>query len=170
MSSCHIIFIHNYSRKNYRNPSRTPTLLHVWRAKPCMTTSSSHQEPDDENVCRHLTHHRKAKHQVKRSLWEGVRCVGKAKLQKRVTQARAKSSKIQQGPSCLFRHFISPHSRELANPEIKNYELFNLASSMTSSFVTWLFLGMSHLDFYWVLLKNIFLGAFYTFNDIVLSV
>lgn len=81
-SSCHIIFIHNYSRKNYRNPSRTSTLLHVWRAKPCMTTSSSHQKPDDENVCRHLTHHRKAKHRVKRSLWEGVRCVGKAKLQK----------------------------------------------------------------------------------------
>lgn len=42
-------------------------------------------EPDDENVCRDLTHLRKAKHRVKRSLvdgWRGVRCMGIAKSQK----------------------------------------------------------------------------------------
>lgn len=38
--------VHNDPRKD----CRTSTLLHIWRATPCMAASSSHQEPDDVNV------------------------------------------------------------------------------------------------------------------------
>lgn len=62
-------YIHTYPRKDCRSLSRASmSFVYLEINSTYMTTSSSHQEHDDVNVCRHLTHHRKAKYRVKKSL------------------------------------------------------------------------------------------------------
>lgn len=113
-------------------------LSHVWRATACMATSSSHWEIDDVNVCRHLTHHRKAKHWVKMSLVRRCEMCGESQITEELPMQGPRQARFNRGRlACSVQAFPKPTLECQQDPEIQNYELFNLTFSMTSSFVTW---------------------------------